>query len=186
MIKLIAELLTFYIPNKKLRKKVRTQIMSWYYGFQVYQKAEKIGKNFVVSRYSVVTKRTKIGDNVIFNGVEVSGVGHVQIGNYCQFGSGILIVSSNHDYDNGESIPYGAYSIDKGIIIEDFVWCGSNSIILTGSEIGEGAIIQVGSVVHGKIPPYSIVGGNPAKVFKYRNIEHFKNLKEQKRFLEHV
>lgn len=91
-----------------------------------------------------------------------------------------------NDYDNGESIPYGAYSIDKGIIIEDFVWCGSNSIILTGSEIGEGAIIQAGSVVHGKIPPYSIVGGNPAKVFKYRNIEHFKNLKEQKRFLEHV
>lgn len=41
MIKLIAKLLTFYIPNKKLRKKVRTQIMSWYYGFQVYQKAEK-------------------------------------------------------------------------------------------------------------------------------------------------
>ena len=68
-----------------------------------------------------MTVEAKIGDNVIFNGVEVSGVGHVQIGNYCQFGSGILIVSSNHDYDNGESIPYGAYSIDKGIIIEDFV-----------------------------------------------------------------
>ena len=154
--------------------------------FSSLSESRKIGKNFVVSRYSIVTKRTKIGDNVIFNGVEVSGVGHVQIGNYCQFGSGILIVSSNHDYDNGENIPYGAYSIDKGIIIEDFVWCGSNSIILTGSEIGEGAIIQAGSVVHGKIPPYSIVGGNPAKVFKYRNIEHFKILKEQKRFLEHV
>ena len=40
-------------------------------------------------------------------------------------------------------------------------------------------VIQAGSVVHGQIPDYAVIGGNPAKVIKYRDIEHFKKLKEQ-------
>ena len=48
--------------------------------------------------------------------------------------------------------------------------------------LDEGAIIQGGSVVHGEIPPYAIAGGNPAKVFKYRNIEHFQKLKAEGKF----
>jgi acetyltransferase-like isoleucine patch superfamily enzyme len=55
-------------------------------------------------------------------------------------------------------------------------------MILPGTHIGEGAIIQGGAVVHGDIPPFSIAGGNPAKVFKYRNKEHFEKLKNEKRF----
>ena len=55
-------------------------------------------------------------------------------------------------------------------------------MILPGTKIGEGAIIQGGSVVHGEIPPYAIAGGNPAKVFKYRDIEHFKKLKAEGKF----
>ncbi len=55
-------------------------------------------------------------------------------------------------------------------------------MILPGTKIGEGAIIQGGAVVHGEIPPYAIAGGNPAKVFKYRDIEHFKKLKAEGKF----
>ena len=70
----------------------------------------------------------------------------------------------------------------KDVTIDDFVWLGSRVTILPGTKIGEGAIIQAGSVVHGEIPPYAIAGGNPAKVFKYRDIEHFKKLKAEGRF----
>ena len=48
---------------------------------------------------------------------------------------------------------------------------------LGGVHIGEGAIIQAGSVVVSDIPPYAIAGGHPAKVFKYRDIDHFEYLK---------
>lgn len=55
-------------------------------------------------------------------------------------------------------------------------------IILGGVEIGEGAIIQAGSMVCQNIPPYSIAGGHPAKPFKTRDIEHYKKLKAEGKF----
>ena len=39
-----------------------------------------------------------------------------------------------------------------------------------------------GAVVVKDVPPYAIVGGNPAKILKYRDIEHFNELKDQKKF----
>ena len=51
-----------------------------------------------------------------------------------------------------------------------------------GVTIGEGAIIQAGSVVVSNIPKYAIAVGHPAKVFKYRDIEHYKKLKEEGKF----
>ena len=54
------------------------------------------------------------------------------------------------------------------IIIEDDVWIGMNAIILSGVHIGQGAVISAGAVVTKDVEPYSIVGGNPAKLIKYR------------------
>ncbi len=76
----------------------------------------------------------------------------------------------------GEAIPYDKMDITKDVKIGDFVWFGSRVTVLPGVTIGEGAIIQAGAVVVRDVPSCAIVGGNPAKVFKYRNIEHFKLL----------
>ena len=51
-----------------------------------------------------------------------------------------------------------------------------------GVTIGEGAIIQAGSVVVSDIPKYAIAGGHPAKVFKYRDIDHYERLKAEAKF----
>lgn len=60
-------------------------------------------------------------------------------------------------------------SFGKGdIYIEDDVWIGYRSIIMSGVHIGKGAVIAAGSVVTKNVPAYSIVGGVPAKVIKYR------------------
>ena len=88
-----------------------------------------------------------------------------------------MIITQNHDYDTGNAIPYGDGYIYKTVTIEDNVWFG-NRVIITGDiTIGEGAIIAAGAVVCKDVPPYAIVGGNPAKVIKYRDIEHYERLK---------
>jgi acetyltransferase-like isoleucine patch superfamily enzyme len=52
----------------------------------------------------------------------------------------------------------------KPIIIEKNVWIALNCVILPGTNIGKGSIVGANSVVHGNIPAYSIVVGNPAVV----------------------
>lgn len=68
------------------------------------------------------------------------------------------------------------------MVIKDCVWLGNNVIILGGVTIGEGAIIQAGSVVCKDIPDFAIAGGHPAKAFKFRDKEHYLELKEKKKF----
>ena len=116
------------------------------------------------------------------SGAYVSCLGRVTIGEYFHCGQNLMIHTNNHDYDHGDCIPYGKQQIIKPVIIKDFVWCGANVIILPGVTIGEGCIIGAGSVVTKDIPDYAVAGGNPAKVLKYRDIEHFLRLKNEKKF----
>lgn len=54
------------------------------------------------------------------------------------------------------------------VTIEDDVWTGANITILKGVTIGRGSVVAAGSVVTKSCPPYSIIGGVPAKIIKYR------------------
>ena len=114
--------------------------------------------------------------------MKIAGGGSVDIGNNFHSGEDCLMIAQNHDYDGGNKIPYGNSYIHKDISIGDQVWIGSRVIILGGITIGEGAIIQAGSVVSTDIPKYAIVGGNPAKVFKQRDIAHYEKLKASGEF----
>lgn len=182
MIRFIAEICTFFIPFRTQRQNFKKVILNFLYGYKVRRKAKTVGKNLDVRGYSVVTSNTVLGNFVHLNGIKISGIGNIRIGNYFHSGVECLVITSNHDYDNGSAIPYGQESVTKDVIIDDFVWIGSRVMILPGTHIGEGAIIQGGAVVHGEIPPYAIAGGNPAKVFKYRDIEHFQKLKTEKKY----
>lgn len=99
------------------------------------------------------------------------------IGNFCCISAGVkFLVSSEHAYKGLSTYPfkvkYLGYELEAGskgsIIVRDDVWIGTNAIILSGVTIGQGAIIGAGAVVTKDVPPYAIVGGNPAKVIKYR------------------
>lgn len=79
----------------------------------------------------------------------------------------------------GGKIPYDDTVIKKTIIIKDCVWFGDDVLVVGNVTIGEGAIIAARSVVCKDVPDYAIVGGNPAKLIRYRDIEHFKKLKQQ-------
>jgi len=104
------------------------------------------------------------------------------IGDNFHSGSNVRVITQNHNFDNGTRIPYDSTYIYKDVIIEDNVWVGTGVIILGGVTIGEGAIIQAGSVVVHDIPKYAIAGGHPAKVFSYRDKEHYEELKRLKKY----
>lgn len=173
-----AKLLTCFIFNREKRHERQLKIKHYIFGKKIRKHAKRCGTNLRVNAYSVINPNTYIGDWVNFNGMAIHGNGKCYIGNYFHSGVECLILTDNHNYE-GEMIPYDKTYIYKDVVIDDFVWLGSRVTILPGTHIGEGAIIQAGSVVHGEIPPYAIAGGNPATVFKYRNIEHFKQLKEK-------
>lgn len=187
MIDFIARITTSFIPNKENRRNLRGKIKTYFYARKIFKTAAYVGEGFKCADYNnTVSKNTYIGKYVRFNGVKISEGGKVTIGDYSQFANGVEIIARNHNYDFGKEIPYDETYIHKDIEIGDFVWVGAHAIILPGTKIGEGAIIQAGAVVHGEIPPYAIVGGNPAKVFKYRDIEHFLELKEKKAFIKDI
>ncbi len=126
-----------------------------------------------------LSRNTILNKNPNFNGMIIKGSGIVTIGDNFHSGEGCLIITSFHNYDKGLSIPYDNTVITKNVHIGDNVWFGDRVILLGGIKIGEGAIIQAGAVVVHDVPDLAIVGGNPAKVFKYRNREHYYNLKQK-------
>lgn len=151
------------------------------YTIEVRFTAQKVGYGLRVNGKTKVTSKTTMGNNVNFNGMSILGGGEISIGNNFHSGPECMMITSFHNYE-GNEIPYDNTMIDKNIIIDDNVWLGSRVIILGGVHIHEGAIIQAGSTVVWDIPPYGIAGGHPAKVFKQRNIDHYEELKKQKRF----
>lgn len=99
------------------------------------------------------------------------------IGSYCSIANGVkFLPSTDHALDRISTYPFKAMlltgepeALSKGdIVVEDDVWIGYGSTILSGVRIGQGAVIAAGSVVNKDVPPYAIVGGVPAKIIKYR------------------
>lgn len=164
-----------------LISKIKSNFSQWYYPHRIKAKAAQCGKELYVGGKSYVTSKTHLGYHVCFNGMSMSGNGIIKIGNYFHSGTGCQIITSFHNYE-GDAIPYDDTFIDKDVLIGDCVWLGNNVIVLGGCTIGEGAIIQAGSVVCKDIPAYAIAGGHPAIAFKYRNKEHYCELKEREKF----
>ena len=117
------------------------------------------------------------------SGAIIECTGGVTIGRYFHPGRGLTIFTTNHAYDGAETIPYDRESLGAPVVIKDFVWSGANVTIVPGVTVGEGAVIAAGAVVTRDVPDCAVVGGNPAAVLKYRDVERFKALKAAGKFL---
>lgn len=131
---------------------------------------------------SQFTKNTYLGKNNHFNGFEIAGTGKVTFGDNFHSGKNCKVINSFHNYQ-GASLPYDRTYIVKDVEIGDNVWLGDDVTILGGVSIGEGAIIQAGSVVVRSIPRLAIAGGHPAEVFKYRDSDHYERVKTAGKFI---
>ena len=164
--------------------RLEKRIYSGFCTFLFKKMIHSYGENLGVNSFSISSSKAlvDVGNNVNFNGIRIIGSGGVKIGNYFHSGSNVKIMLGSHDYEYGDAIPYGTHETSKKVIIEDFVWIGQDVIISGNIHIGEGAIVALGSVVVKDVPAYSIVGGNPAKVIKTRNIEQFNKLKAEGKY----
>ena len=142
--------------------------------------------NVTVGSRSLINKvlfdgEITIGSNTTINGpgTEFYSIHHpITIGNFCSIARGTAIQEHNHDAECITTYfikyrifeeKFGMDAISKGpVTIGNDVWIGTQSTILTGVTIGDGAIIAANSVVTSDVPPYAIVGGTPTKVLKYR------------------
>lgn len=124
-----------------------------------------------------------IGNNVrIGQGALIEGMGDITIKNNVILGPDVTIWTANHNYEKPEKLPYDEKVILKPVTIEDNVWIGGKSIILPGVTIHEGAVVGMGAVVTKDVPSGAVIGGNPAKVLKYRDMTQYEKLKLQKSF----
>lgn len=102
-----------------------------------------------------------IGQNTVVNGAFISVESFVQIGNHVHIGPYVMIMDSQlpPNYNNNSSKP-------SSIIIGDHTWIATGAIIIRGVTIGEGAVVAAGSVVTKDVPPFTLVGGIPAKFIR--------------------
>jgi|TARA_B110000305_G_C19115817_1_gene481960 acetyltransferase-like isoleucine patch superfamily enzyme len=138
-----------------------------------------------------INSNTVVWDIPAYNYNNIKAQPKLTVGNFCSVGLGVKIyLGGNHRYDwvttypfhvsylnpNKYSLPnhdggndYPGYPHSNGdITIGNDVWIGESSTILSGIEIGDGAVIAANSNVVKNVEPYSIVGGNPTKHIKYR------------------
>lgn len=129
---------------------------------------KKCGKNVNFERGAVFGFDLEVGDNSGI-GVNAQIANGVIIGKNVMMAPEVVIHTINHNFDRID-LPMMSQGNSKveNVVIEDDVWIGQRVIILPGVAIYKGCIIGAGAVVTKSFPPYSIIGGNPAKLIKSR------------------
>jgi len=137
------------------------------------------GKRCTVGRHAIIRPSNvlfdeageglEMGDNSNLGAFAYVGCsGYVKIGSNVMMGPRVTLLAESHNFAATE-IPMKSQGVSRSFItIEDDCWIGSSSTILPGVTVGTGSIIAAGAVVTKDVPPYSVVGGVPAKILRSR------------------
>lgn len=102
----------------------------------------------------------------------------LEIGSFCSIASGVkFILGGEHKLNKLSTFPIRRLLFNKNyietfskghIILKDDVWIGTDTLILSGVKLGQGTVVAAGSIVTKSFEPYSIIGGNPARLLRMR------------------
>lgn len=166
----------FYLPMIRFGKMLK--LGDYVHLNALGQKGIDIGNEVGIGAFSRVVVSTsldqpglyiKIGHRVgIGEYAYLGGGGGLEIGDECIIGQYFSCHPENHITSDIDIAIRHQGVTRKGIKIGKNCWIGSKVTILDGVEIGEGSVIAAGAVVHQSFPPYSFIGGIPAKLLKSR------------------
>jgi acetyltransferase-like isoleucine patch superfamily enzyme len=115
-----------------------------------------------------------VGKNVNFGikPIIIAKLSRIEVGDNVIFGPEVIVIGGGHNIEIVGRFMSDVHektgNEDLGVIIEDDVWVGSRAMILRGVKVGRGSVVGAGSLVNKSVPPYAIVGGNPATVLEFR------------------
>lgn len=154
------------------------------------QRGIVIGDKVTVGSYAIIRPTNlyggepglglKIGNNSSIGPYSYIGCsGYIEIGDNVMISPRVSIYAENHNFIEID-IPMIEQGVTRSFVkIEDDCWIAANSVVLAGVVIGKGSIVAAGSVVTKDVPPYSVVGGNPARIIKSRAEPSGPNLEDQ-------
>lgn len=131
----------------------------------------QIGARTMVDAFVKIKPAGGSGEVVIGADCAINSGTVMYTGNGIRIGDAVLIAANctlaptNHEFgDVSKRIRDQGFQPSRGgIVIEDDVWLGANTVVLDGAVIGKGCVVAAGSVVRGALEPYSIYAGAPAK-----------------------
>lgn len=125
----------------------------------------------------IVNDNVVLGENIFIN-----AHGGVEIGTGTITGPDVMIFSVNHIYDSSEVLPFAEELELKKVSIGNNCWIGGRVFICPGVELGEGCVVAGGSVVTKCFPRCSVIGGNPARIIKQRDVEIYNKAKANSKY----
>lgn len=167
------------VNEEKIYEDVDSQL--WF--MTAGQRMEQI-KNMIYNRDQVQYILPNVSAGAFTYGIPIIRIyrpeEQIIIGKFCSIADNVTIFGGGeHRTDWGTTFPFNnifpdfpnikAHPASKGkVVIGNDVWLASGCKIMSGVTIGDGAVVAANALVAKDVPPYAIVGGNPAKVIKYR------------------
>ena len=151
----VANNVVAYVPSHRLRLAFYRAIIK-----------AKIGTDtsILMRAWIDAVGKLQIGDHTVINQrCRLDNRGGLTIGNNVSISTGCTILTADHDVRATDF----AYR-ERGVRIDDYVFIGTESIVLPGVHIGRGAVVAAHSVVTKTVPPLAIVAGNPARLIGER------------------
>jgi acetyltransferase-like isoleucine patch superfamily enzyme len=158
------EKLAVYVTNHVIARIVFSRArLGWYRRVMRFQIGEgsSILTDFKVARRGnlVVGPHTVVNNSCRFDNRYP-----ITLGSNVSVTYGTMILTKGHDPDSPEFQTHGA-----PVVVEDYVWVCARAIILPGVRVGRGAVVLAGAVVAEDVPPFHVVGGNPARFIRERS-----------------
>jgi maltose O-acetyltransferase len=175
-----------FIPNHLVREYyIWKNSIDWFVANSIISPfpSHTVRKAYLRNKGADIAKHTLIYGGCEYRGINSLHIGHgssighraildarkgLFIGRNVVFATEVMVWTLHHDYNDIKFACIGA-----PVIIGDFAWLGSRSIILPGVTIGEGAVVAAGAVVTKDVEPYTVVGGIPAKVMAKRDKKEY-------------